>query len=76
MTEQENTGAGSMERELSGLQEMLYFVLDAVGSPVVVTKKRLKEGIRGDQMISVEENMDDESFIFSIIDIASVTDEQ
>lgn len=61
-----------LERELAGTQEMLGFILLTVGEPVVVPKATLTEGIPAGAVIKIDENIEDESFVFSV----EIEDEQ
>ena len=47
-------------------EEMLGFVLLAVGGPVVVKKELIKNGIPSGATIKIDESLEDESFIFSV----------
>jgi hypothetical protein len=59
----------ALERELLGMQEMLFFVLQAVGEPVVVTKESMVATDKKDQMISIEDDIMHETFVFSVKEI-------
>lgn len=67
MSEAAEQRVEELERELRGVQEMLYQVLNAVSEPVLVTKEILNEGITGDKMISIEEDVVLEGFVFSLV---------
>lgn len=58
-----------LERELLGLQQMLYFVLTEIGEPVVVTKERLERGIEEDTMLNIDEDIQTDSFVFSVVKV-------
>jgi hypothetical protein len=58
-----------LEREKRGLQEMLFFVLQAVGEPVAVNKEDLHRGAQTDKMINIQDNMQTEQFVFSIVEV-------
>ena len=64
-----------LERELAGVQQMLYHVLDTVGEEVLVTKEALHRGITGDKMINVVDDAAREAFVFSIVDITDGSDD-
>lgn len=55
-----------LERELRGVQEMLAFVLYEIGEPVVVSKNELKDGLPGGAEIRIDENIADDTFVFSL----------
>lgn len=55
-----------LERELRGVQEMLAFCLYEIGEPVVVTKQALKNGLPGGAEIRIDEDVENEAFIFSL----------
>jgi hypothetical protein len=57
------------DREIRGLQEMLYLVLNEVGEPVTVTDEIIKAGIVGDKMIDITQNEEDKTWTFRIVDI-------
>lgn len=65
----DNYANEAVERELRGLQEMLYFVLESVGEPVVVTKEQLKNGAGPDKMINIEDDVENGRFVFSIVEV-------
>lgn len=54
----------SVQQELRATQEMLFLVLDAVGEPVEVNKKKMTEVTIVDRQIQINEN--DDAFVFSI----------
>jgi len=60
-----------LERELLGMQEMLFFVLQAVGEPVEVTKENMVATNRKDQMINIEDDILRDVFVFSIAQVPS-----
>ena len=56
----------ALQRELRGVQEMLAFVLYEVGEPVVVSKESMKSGLPEGAQIVIEENTDEDCFVFSL----------
>lgn len=56
----------TLKRELRGVQEMLAFVLYEVGEPVVITKEDLSSGLPNGAEIRIDENLEDETFVFSL----------
>lgn len=56
-----------LKRELLGVQEMLAFVLQEVGEPIVVTKETLAKGLPSDVQIAVDDDVQSEAFIFSLV---------
>ncbi len=56
-----------LERELRGTQEMLAFVLKAVGEPVIVTRESITAGL-GAAQISVEDDIERDCFVFKLVD--------
>lgn len=54
----------ALRRELLGLQEMLFAVLNEVGEPVVIPKAFLRETRTGDVQIRIDE--EDDAFVFSV----------
>lgn len=56
----------ALEREKRGLEEMLFFVLESVGGPVVVTKEQMTRGPGPDRMIQIDDDMERECFVFSV----------
>jgi hypothetical protein len=52
-------------RELIGVQEMLAFVLQEVGKPVVVSKEALKKGLPENTQIAVDD--EPEGFVFHLV---------
>lgn len=54
----------SVQQELRATQEMLFLVLDAVGEPVEVNKRKMTEVTIVDRQIQINEN--DDAFVFSI----------
>lgn len=54
----------ALRRELVGIQEMLFAVLNEVGEPVVIPKSTLREKRSGDVQIRIDE--EDDSFVFSV----------
>jgi len=75
MSEAQDKKIDELERELLGIQEMIYFLLQDAGEPVVITKEVLQRGIDGDKMISVVEDNKKNAFVFSLTNIGDV-DEQ
>lgn len=60
-----------LERELIGMQEMLFFVLQSVGKPVEVTKETMVATDRKDQMINIDDDIKRDVFVFSITEVPS-----
>ena len=60
-----------LERELLGVQEMLYLVLDEVNEPVAISARRLKEEVSGDRMIDISMTEDEKFWVFSIKEVPS-----
>lgn len=56
-----------LERELMGTQEMLAFVLAAVGEPVEVSKELLDSGLPENATIAVDDDVQRELFVFSLV---------
>lgn len=56
-------------KELIGTQEMLAFVLKAVGEDVVVPKSLVKEGLPGNTQIKVDDNAKQNAFIFGLVEV-------
>ena len=54
------------QKRQQAAEEMLGFVLLAVGEPVVVPKQLIREGIPTGATIAIDENIADEAFIFSV----------
>lgn len=54
------------QRSQRAAEEILGFVLLAIGEPVVVSKELLKEGIPGGATIKIDEHLDEEAFVFSV----------
>lgn len=59
-----NTREKELEKELRSIQEMLAYVLDAAGEPVVVKKSRMQEGLDPHLGIMIDDQ--DDSFVFSL----------
>jgi hypothetical protein len=76
MSEAQDKKIAELESEVAAAQQMLYHVLSTVGEPVVVTKESLSHGIAGDTMISIEDNQEMDAFVFSIVSIEDIVDEQ
>jgi len=55
-----------LRKQLIGVQEMLALVLKQVGQPVVVTGKTIREGLPAGVGISVEQDIENDCFIFSL----------
>lgn len=55
-----------LERELIGTQEMLAFVLSAIGDPVEVTKESINQGLPAGSVIAVDDDLEREVFVFSL----------
>jgi hypothetical protein len=66
-----DTKVAALERELLGMQEMLFFVLQAVGHPVEVTKETMVATDRKDQMINIDDDLARDVFVFSISQVPS-----
>lgn len=65
----DETGLDALEEALKGKQaaeEILGFVLLAVGEPVVVPKELLKNGIPNGATIRIDEMVDEDAFVFSV----------
>lgn len=60
----------ALRRELVGTQEMLAFVLKAVGEPVVVPKEEVASGLGDNVQIAVDDNMAENAFVFSLIEVS------
>ena len=58
----------ALHRELVGTQEMLAFVLQEVGKPVVVSRDALDKGLPENAQIAVDDNGD--GFTFSLVTVA------
>ena len=56
----------ALKRELWGVQEMLAQVLMQIGKPVVVTKETLERGLPKGTQIKVDEDLENEAFVFSL----------
>jgi hypothetical protein len=59
----------ALKRELIGTQEMLAFVLQEVGTPVVVTKESVDRGLPENTQIAVDDNAELEAFVFSLVQV-------
>lgn len=59
----------ALKRELIGTQEMLAFVLQAVGEEVVVPKKVLSDGLPENAQIAVDEDLSRDAFVFSLVQV-------
>lgn len=64
--EEQDTDYAALERELTGTKEMLAFVLYAVGEPVTITKEALARGLPQGAEIRIDENVEEECFVFSL----------
>lgn len=69
MSEAAEKRIAELERDLRGTQEMLFQVLYEVGEPVIVSKATLQEGIKGDKMIDIEIDEENDAFIFKVVNI-------
>lgn len=58
-----------LERELRGTQEMLAFVLQAVGEEVVVTKEQIAAGLPENAQIQVIDDVQRDAFVFSLVEV-------
>lgn len=58
----------ALRRELIGVQEMLAFVLLEIGEPVIVSKKMLADGLPEGVQIAVDDNAEEEAFVFSLVE--------
>jgi hypothetical protein len=56
----------SLERELIGTQEMLAFVLKAVGEPVFVSKQSITRGLGDHAQIQVDDDIERDGFVFTL----------
>lgn len=56
-----------LRKELIGTQEMLAFVLQSVGEPVTVTKEQIAAGLGSSAQIQVDDDLEGECFVFSLI---------
>jgi len=54
------------EKRAQAAEEMLGFVLLAVGEPVVVPKELIKNGIPKGATIAINEIVDEDAFVFSV----------
>lgn len=59
----------ALRRELIGTQEMLAFVLQEVGTPVVVTKEAVNTGLPENLQIAIDDNAEMDAFVFSIVTV-------
>lgn len=59
----------ALRRELTGTQEMLAFVLKAIDAPVVVTKELIDTGLPTNTQIAIDEDLQSECFIFSLVEV-------
>lgn len=59
----------ALRRELIGVQEMLAFVLQEVGEPVVVSKEALSRGLPENLQIAVDDSAELEAFVFSLAEV-------
>lgn len=57
----------ALRREILGLQEMLAFVLQQVGNPVVVPKETLAAGIPAKMQIAIDD--EGEAFVFHLVEV-------
>ncbi len=58
----------SLRRELVGVQEMLAFVLNEVGTPVVVSKQTLQKGLPDGTKIAVDDDIAQDAFVFRLVE--------
>lgn len=58
-----------LRRELRGVQEMLFLVLDTVGEPVQVPAEVVSNGIEGDKMIDITLDTDNLFWTFRIVEV-------
>lgn len=64
--EQLETERDALRRELIGVQEMLAFVLNEVGT-VVVSKETLQKGLPEDTQIAVDDDAEQNAFVFHLV---------
>jgi hypothetical protein len=76
MSEAQDKKIAELETELAWREQMLYHVLATVGEPVVVTKESLGRGAQGDTMISIEDDEQQDAFVFSLVNVSELTNEQ
>lgn len=55
-----------LEKEWLAAQEMLALVLKAIGYPVVVSRKMMHEGLPNGSFISIENDIENDSFVFKL----------
>lgn len=67
MSEAAEKKIADLERELIGTQEMLGFVLDAIGEPVYVTKAAITEGLGATAQIRVDDDLENNRFVFQLV---------
>lgn len=66
MTNYNELSKEELIRELLGTQQMLGQVLLAVGEPVFVTKESLERQLPKNARISIDDNLEAESFVFYV----------
>lgn len=54
------------QRGKQAAEEMLGFVLLAIGEPVIVPKELIRNGIPTGATIRIDEHREDEAFVFSV----------
>lgn len=57
----------ALEREYLGLQEMLAFVLNAVGEKVMVAKATVQQGLPDGTQIQIDDDLAGDQFVFYLI---------
>ena len=65
----DETGLDALAEALRGkenAEQMLGFVLLALGEPVVVPKQILRDGIPAGAQIKIDEHVDEDTFVFSV----------
>lgn len=61
----------SLQRELRGVQEMLFLVLDTVGEPVQVPVEKVKTVGQSDKGIDITLDTDNQYWTFRVVTIPS-----
>lgn len=61
------TERDNLRRELIGVQEMLALVLYSLGEPMVLTKEFIQNGLPEGAEIRIDENLQEECFVFSLV---------
>ena len=59
----------ALRREIRGLQEMLYQVLNEIGEPVVVSRETMEKGVDHTKRIAIDNDTDNEAFVFFLEDV-------